>query len=167
MSNIAPQAARQVLRSCSRPFHRSTSAAVYRPATACCQKIIQTRNYVSETKPQNATINVDTTIKADQKAFIQKKGEALQKTTMPGTRLNAEAMMSPVAGVLKQATVMDEGARQIYLEMQAKTPVDPRFLDAMLPFMTGLYGNPHSRTHAYGWETEKAVEQARKYIADL
>jgi len=110
---------------------------------------------------------VDTAIKADQKAFMQKTGEVLQNATVPGAGLSAEAMMSPVAGVLKQATLMDEGARPIYLDMQATTPVDPRVLDAMLPFMTGLYGNPHSRTHAYGWETEKAVEQARKHIADL
>jgi len=45
---------------------------------------------------------------------------------------------------------------------QATTPVDPRALDAMLPFLTDQYGNPHSRTHAYGWEAEKAVEEARK-----
>jgi cysteine desulfurase len=62
---------------------------------------------------------------------------------------------------------MDQGMRPIYLDMQATTPVDPRVLDKMLPFMTGLYGNPHSRTHAYGWETDKAVEEARKHIADL
>lgn len=62
---------------------------------------------------------------------------------------------------------MDEGARPIYLDMQSTTPVDPRVLDAMLPFLTGLYGNPHSRTHAYGWETEKGVEQAREHIANL
>lgn len=35
-------------------------------------------------------------------------------------------------------------------------------MDAMLPYLTSLYGNPHSRTHAYGWETEKAVEKSRK-----
>jgi cysteine desulfurase len=69
--------------------------------------------------------------------------------------------------VLKEASVMDQGKRPIYLDMQATTPVDPRVLDAMLPYMTGLYGNPHSRTHAYGWETEKAVEEARRNIADL
>ena len=34
-------------------------------------------------------------------------------------------------------------------------------MDAMLPYLTGYYGNPHSRTHAYGWESEAAVEQAR------
>ncbi|KAI0064710.1 cysteine desulfurase NFS1 [Artomyces pyxidatus] len=57
--------------------------------------------------------------------------------------------------------------RPIYLDMQATTPVDPRVLDAMLPYMTDQYGNPHSRTHAYGWEAEKGVEDARKHIADL
>ena len=62
---------------------------------------------------------------------------------------------------------MDEGQRPIYLDMQATTPLDPRVLDAMLPFYAGLYGNPHSRTHAYGWETDKAVEQAREHVASL
>ncbi|KAI0748568.1 pyridoxal phosphate-dependent transferase [Daedaleopsis nitida] len=60
-----------------------------------------------------------------------------------------------------------EKARPIYLDMQATTPVDPRVLDAMLPYLTDRYGNPHSRTHAYGWEAEKAVEDARKHVADL
>lgn len=86
---------------------------------------------------------------------------------MPTTGMSGDAMMSPTAGILKQATIMDEGTRPIYLDMQATTPMDPRVVDAMLPFMTGLYGNPHSRTHAYGWETDKAVEQARQHVADL
>lgn len=60
-----------------------------------------------------------------------------------------------------------EKVRPIYLDMQATTPIDPRVLDAMLPYLTDQYGNPHSRTHAYGWEAEKAVEDARKYVADL
>lgn len=47
-------------------------------------------------------------------------------------------------------------------EAQATTPLDPRVLDAMLPFYTEQYGNPHSRTHAYGWDSEEAVEQARE-----
>jgi len=62
---------------------------------------------------------------------------------------------------------MKEKARPIYLDMQATTPVDPRVLDAMLPYLTDQYGNPHSRTHAYGWEAEQAVEEARKHVADL
>lgn len=62
---------------------------------------------------------------------------------------------------------MEEGQRPIYLDMQATTPVDPRVLDAMLPYYVGVYGNPHSRTHAYGWETDKAVEEAREHVARL
>ena len=52
----------------------------------------------------------------------------------------------------------------LYLDMQATTPMDPRVLDKMLPFMTEQYGNPHSRTHYYGWESEDAVEVARKQV---
>jgi len=52
--------------------------------------------------------------------------------------------------------------RSIYLDMQATTPVDPRVLDSMLPYETSYFGNPHSRTHVYGWESDEAVESARK-----
>lgn len=55
----------------------------------------------------------------------------------------------------------------MYLDMQATTPMDPRVLDAMLPFMTDAYGNPHSRTHYLGWEAEDAVESARAQVAGL
>ena len=45
--------------------------------------------------------------------------------------------------------------------------MDPRVLDAMLPFFVEQFGNPHSRTHLYGWQSEEAVELARKRVADL
>jgi len=57
--------------------------------------------------------------------------------------------------------------RPLYLDAQATTPMDPRVLDQMLPYMTHLYGNPHSRTHAFGWESEKAIEDAREKVAKL
>lgn len=55
----------------------------------------------------------------------------------------------------------------LYLDMQSTTPIDPRVIDAMLPYMTDQYGNPHSRTHLYGWEAEEAVEVARGQVASL
>ncbi|KNA24393.1 hypothetical protein SOVF_015440 [Spinacia oleracea] len=57
--------------------------------------------------------------------------------------------------------------RPLYLDMQATSPVDPRVLDAMLPYFISQYGNPHSRTHLYGWESEAAVETARTQVAAL
>ncbi|KAM4692211.1 cysteine desulfurase [Rhinophrynus dorsalis] len=57
--------------------------------------------------------------------------------------------------------------RPLYMDVQATTPLDPRVLDSMLPYMVNYYGNPHSRTHAYGWESEKAVEKAREQVASL
>ncbi|XP_022173372.1 cysteine desulfurase, mitochondrial [Myzus persicae] len=57
--------------------------------------------------------------------------------------------------------------KPVYLDAQATTPLDPRVLDAMMPYMTHSYGNPHSRTHMYGWESEEAVETARRHISDL
>ncbi|GKU98753.1 hypothetical protein SLEP1_g11709 [Rubroshorea leprosula] len=57
--------------------------------------------------------------------------------------------------------------RPLYLDMQATSPVDPRVLEAMLPFYMSRYGNPHSRTHLYGWESEMAVETARSQVAAL
>merc|ERR1719384_1569463 len=63
---------------------------------------------------------------------------------------------------------LDKGEpRPLYLDAQSTTALDPRVLDAMLPYLTTYYGNPHSRTHAYGWESEAAMEKAREQIADL
>jgi len=57
--------------------------------------------------------------------------------------------------------------RAIYLDAQATTPVDPRVLDVMLPLYLDVYGNPHSSSHMYGWETSDMVEEARASVADL
>ncbi|KAF7809969.1 cysteine desulfurase, mitochondrial [Senna tora] len=57
--------------------------------------------------------------------------------------------------------------RPLYLDVQATSPVDPRVLDAMLPYYLSRFGNPHSRTHLYGWESDSAVEDARAQVASL
>ncbi|PKO80402.1 MAG: IscS subfamily cysteine desulfurase [Betaproteobacteria bacterium HGW-Betaproteobacteria-13] len=55
----------------------------------------------------------------------------------------------------------------IYLDYSATTPVDPRVAAAMIPWLTEQFGNPASRSHAYGWSAEKAVEDAREQVAAL
>ncbi|WP_298932088.1 IscS subfamily cysteine desulfurase [uncultured Ramlibacter sp.] len=55
----------------------------------------------------------------------------------------------------------------IYMDYGATTPVDPRVVDAMIPWLREHFGNPASRSHAWGWEAEAAVEKARGEVADL
>jgi cysteine desulfurase len=55
----------------------------------------------------------------------------------------------------------------VYLDYSATTPVDPRVVDRMVPWLGQRFGNPASRSHAYGWDAEKAVEDAREQVAEL
>lgn len=57
--------------------------------------------------------------------------------------------------------------KQIYMDNHATTPMDPRVLESMLPFFTGTFGNAASKQHSYGWDADRAVEDARTQVADL
>ncbi|WGY70050.1 IscS subfamily cysteine desulfurase [Burkholderia cepacia] len=58
-------------------------------------------------------------------------------------------------------------SRPIYMDYSATTPVDPRVVDKMVPFLHERFGNPASRSHSYGWDAEQAVEEARAHVAAL
>lgn len=84
---------------------------------------------------------------------------------VPGS-LTAPATLVPhTPGFSIKGNFME--GRPMYLDMQSTTPTDPRVLDAMMPWMTQDYGNPHSSTHEYGWDSENAVEKAREEVASL
>jgi cysteine desulfurase len=55
----------------------------------------------------------------------------------------------------------------IYLDYSSTTPIDPRVADKMIPYLREQFGNPASRSHMYGWEAERAVEEARSHVAAL
>ncbi|XP_057974808.1 cysteine desulfurase, mitochondrial [Malania oleifera] len=104
---------------------------------------------------------------------------ALRRTTVVPLRLRQ--LSTAAAAVAPQPTATDAyeevdgislkgvkiSGRPLYLDVQATSPVDPRVLDAMLPFYLSRFGNPHSRTHLYGWESDLAVEKARAQVASL
>lgn len=95
MSHTVAPVMKQAARLCSRrasvlPFGK----------TAAVTTLGARRNYVSETKKDSATVNVDTTIKADHDAFFQQTGKRSENAVMPSTGMAADAMMSPTAGKL-------------------------------------------------------------------
>ncbi|KAK6089518.1 hypothetical protein P3W45_001517 [Vairimorpha bombi] len=81
--------------------------------------------------------------------------------------LSKPTVLSKLSKLVPNFTNKDKPSKKIYLDAQATKPVDPRVLDAMLPYYTSIFGNPHSRTHSFGWNAEKGVDIARKQVADL
>jgi len=75
--------------------------------------------------------------------------------------------VAPRTSAARFSSVPEPEMKPLYLDAQSTTPMDPRVLDAMLPYQVSYYGNPHSRTHQYGWESEKAMEVAREQVAGL
>ena len=55
----------------------------------------------------------------------------------------------------------------VYMDYSATTPIDPRVADKMIPYLRQQFGNAASRSHMYGWDAEKAIEEAREHVAAL
>jgi cysteine desulfurase len=95
-------------------------------------------------------------------ACIARKDCAVIMLRLTRGRWSAMSCVQASFAALPKATT-----RPVYMDFQATTPMDPRVLDAMMPFMTEKYGNAHSRTHRYGWTSEEAVEKARAQVASV
>ncbi|AJQ34084.1 Nfs1p [Saccharomyces cerevisiae YJM1419] len=139
---------------------------VYNVPAATYRACLVSRRFYS---PPAAGVKLDDNFSLETHTDIQAaaKAQASARASASGT--------TPDAVVASGSTAMSHayqentgfGTRPIYLDMQATTPTDPRVLDTMLKFYTGLYGNPHSNTHSYGWETNTAVENARAHVAKM
>lgn len=110
-------------------------------------------------------IDLVTKDNARQNIFNLIINRSLQRNVNKSKPLPASENNRSEGSDLKTRTTFE--GRPLYLDAQATTPLDPRVLDAMMPYMTNYYGNPHSRTHAYGWESEAAMEHARQQVANL
>jgi cysteine desulfurase len=101
MSNIASSSLRQASRLCTKQVSSAgliRAAPLSRSVPASAQRIPR-RGYVSETKKDNAQVNVESAIRADQKAFFAEAGKVPESQPMQGTTTNVDAMMSPIDGM--------------------------------------------------------------------
>jgi cysteine desulfurase len=104
MSNLASTSLRQVSRLCAK---QTPSAGLIRSSSRLINASAQRasrRGYVSESKKHNAQVNLDSAIKSEQKAFFVETGKLAENQPMSGTSVNADAMMSPIAGPFIEIT---------------------------------------------------------------
>lgn len=150
------------LRSVWRPSIASYQANLH-STTLASTSVLGRRLLTTPTNPNHAKVQEgDPHVREDPGEALE--GELIAERMPSGEEMFGFKMNEVVA---KTGTDMKIPGRPIYLDMQATTPMDPRVLDKMLPFWTEQYGNPHSRTHAYGWEAENAVDEARQHVANL
>ncbi|KAL5606135.1 hypothetical protein BROUX41_006097 [Berkeleyomyces rouxiae] len=167
MSSITSSAVlRQTIRSCNR--RSILQPSLLRPAMPASRCVTQSQTQTQARSAVVASVAQRRLVSTSRQDSAQVQTEAAVKLDIhsaPAGAVKEGDHENAMADIMKDAS--KEDGRPIYLDMQATTPVDPRVLDAMLPYYISVYGNPHSRTHAYGWESEEAVEKARSEVAAL
>jgi cysteine desulfurase len=159
-------------------FSNSLTSATRTLTTSTTKSVNISRSSVTSVMTRMAhTVRTWSRVSSSCKPFVTCTGaqRAALVQNDAATATSAEATTNTHTSVVDESTMeahrmavksLSDG-RAIYLDMQSTTPTDPRVVDAMLPYFSRMYGNPHSRTHMYGWEAEKAVEVARKQVAEL
>ncbi|WWD21997.1 cysteine desulfurase IscS [Kwoniella shandongensis] len=147
-----------------RPLLRACQLRSSIASTSSIAARIQSRTLVTPTQPRSATVSNVTVEQVREDPGELDAGDVVANAAEDGKEMFG-FKLNPVS-TKTGGNAKSEG-RPIYLDMQATTPMDPRVLDKMLPFFTEQFGNPHSRTHAYGWEAESAVDEAREQVAKL
>ncbi|GFZ49082.1 cysteine desulfurase [Saitozyma sp. JCM 24511] len=147
-----------------RPLRLLRSSLPRAAAPAAPRAVSLRRGLTTPTTPNQASVSSVNVEHVREDPGENEDGDVIAGQTEGGKEMFG-FKLNPVA--TKTGGTSKVSGRPIYLDMQATTPMDPRVLDRMLPFLTEQYGNPHSRTHAYGWEAEGAVDEARQHVADL
>jgi len=76
-------------------------------------------------------------------------------------------MNAPLKAALQPVSIYSPKHFPVYMDYSATTPIDQRVVDKMLPYLREQFGNAASRSHAFGWAAEEAVEEARVEVAKL
>ncbi|ORY25337.1 putative cysteine desulfhydrase [Naematelia encephala] len=147
-----------------RPLLRSAIRRASAPVSSArmARRTLVTPTNINHAQVSDIQVNATQGVREDPGEFDE--GDVIASESQSGEGMFG-FKLNPVA--TKTGGHAKSEGRPIYLDMQATTPMDPRVLDRMLPFFTEQFGNPHSRTHAYGWEAESAVDEARKHVASL
>ena len=165
---------RALNRRCCLPFQQQ-AVSMQQRLLASQQQQQQRVLYCSRCKGLRALTTSSTTSSDAFRAASSTAEQSESRVAGTAAAAWASAATDPAAGAAAEAAKRGPrvvvgprvSARPFYFDYQATTPVDPRVLDTMMTFNVDCFGNPHSGSHAAGWEAKRAVERSRSVRGDV